>query len=92
MAREPKVPDRPGGEAEPPRGITVTPRAVGAAILLALLIVFIVENGARTRIRFIVPTVHAPLWIALLAGVAVGVLAGFLIGRTGRKNRKDHHG
>jgi uncharacterized integral membrane protein len=88
MAQSPKVPEAAGSEPGKPGGISVTPRAVGAAVLLILLVIFIVENGARTRIRFVIPVVHAPLWIALLAGVAVGVIAGYLLGRSGRKGHK----
>jgi uncharacterized integral membrane protein len=88
MAQSPKLPDAAGSEPGRSSGLTVTPRAVGAVVLLILLVIFIVENGARTRIRFIIPVVHAPLWIALLAGVAVGVIAGYLLGRSGRKGHK----
>jgi uncharacterized integral membrane protein len=59
----------------------VTRRLVAAAVLVAILIVFIVENTRRTRIRFIVPIVTVPVWIALFAATVIGVVAGALIAR-----------
>jgi uncharacterized integral membrane protein len=59
----------------------VTRRLAAAAVLVAILIVFIVENTRRTRIRFIVPIVTVPVWIALFAATVIGVVAGALIAR-----------
>ena len=59
----------------------VTRRLTAAAVLVAILVVFIVENTRRTRIRFIVPIVTVPVWIALFAATVIGVVAGALIGR-----------
>jgi len=59
----------------------VSPRLVGGAILVVLLIVFTFENRAETKIRFILPEVTAPLWVALLGAALVGALAGALLAR-----------
>ncbi|MDQ6797895.1 MAG: DUF1049 domain-containing protein [Actinomycetota bacterium] len=63
------------------RGSRVSPRFVVGAVLVALLIVFIVENRSRTDIRFIIPVVTAPLWVALLGSALVGAGAGALLTR-----------
>ncbi|MGI9023615.1 MAG: hypothetical protein ACR2HV_10390 [Acidimicrobiales bacterium] len=59
----------------------VSPRLVAGAILVVLLIVFIFENTRQTKIRFILPEVTAPLWVALLGAALVGALAGALLTR-----------
>ena len=59
----------------------VTRRLVAATALVAILVVFIFENTGHTRIRFIVPIVSVPLWIALFAATVIGVAAGALIAR-----------
>ena len=59
----------------------VTRRLVAASALVAILVAFIVENTRRTRIRFIVPIVTVPVWIALFAATVIGVLAGALMAR-----------
>ncbi len=59
----------------------VSPRLVAGAVLVVLLIVFVFENTRQTKIRFILPEVTAPLWVALLGAALVGALAGALLTR-----------
>ena len=56
-----------------------SPRVVAGVLLLVLLAVFVAQNTGRTRIRFILPAVEAPLWIALFFATAVGVIVGLLL-------------
>ena len=50
-------------------------------VLLVLAVIFILENRRSTTIRFLIPEVTAPLWVALLGSVLIGVVAGALITR-----------
>jgi len=59
----------------------VSPRLVLGAVLVVLLVVFTFENRAETRIRFIIPEVTAPLWVALLGAALIGAVAGALLSR-----------
>jgi uncharacterized integral membrane protein len=54
-------------------------RGIAAIGLVVLAIIFIVENTRRARIRFIIPQVNAPVWLALLVAAALGALAGALL-------------
>ena len=54
----------------------LTPGSVAATALAVLALVFIFENTQDTDIRVIVPMVTMPLWVALLAVGAIGVLVG----------------
>jgi len=54
---------------------------VVGAVLVVLLIVFIFENTTKTKIRFIIPEVAAPLWVALLGSALIGAVAGALLTR-----------
>ncbi len=56
-------------------------RQTAALVLLVLAVIFILENRRSTTIRFLVPEVTAPLWLALLVSVVIGVVAGALMGR-----------
>lgn len=66
------------------------PREIGGLVALVLLVVFIVENTRRVRIRFIIPEVKAPLFVALLVAALVGALACWLVQHRleGRKRRR----
>ncbi|MEN3314744.1 MAG: hypothetical protein V7605_978 [Acidimicrobiaceae bacterium] len=59
----------------------VSPRLVVGALLVVLLVVFIFENRKQTKIRFILPEVTAPLWVALLGAALIGAVAGALLSR-----------
>jgi uncharacterized integral membrane protein len=58
-----------------------SPRQTIGLVLLVLAVIFILENRRSTTIRFLIPEVTAPLWVALLGSVLVGVVAGALITR-----------
>ncbi len=59
----------------------VSPRLVVGAVLVVLLIVFTFENRSRTDIRFIIPVVTTPLWVALMGSALIGAVAGALLTR-----------
>jgi uncharacterized integral membrane protein len=56
----------------------LSPRAIAAIIAGILALIFIVENSHKTKIRFIVPQVNAPLWLALLITALLGAIAGVM--------------
>lgn len=59
-------------------------RLVVTLVVLALAVVFIVENTALTPIRVIIPVVIMPLWAALAGTLVAGIVIGLLIGRRRR--------
>jgi uncharacterized integral membrane protein len=59
-----------------------SPRLVAAAVLLVLLLIFVFENTAETEIRFIVPKIETPLWVALSITMVIGLVVGFLLARS----------
>lgn len=85
----PTPPPPPAEPVESKRRIG--PREIFGLIALAVLIVFIFENTRRVKIRFIVPEVKAPLFVALLAAALVGALAFWLIQHrvASRRRKKD---
>jgi uncharacterized integral membrane protein len=79
----------PGGA--PPRG--KAPRArtrwnsrwIVALVLLALAVVFILENRQLTEIRLLIPVVLMPLWAALTGTLLIGLVVGVLLDRQRRR-------
>jgi uncharacterized integral membrane protein len=59
-----------------------SPRLLAAGLLLVLAVVFVFENTEQTEIRFVLPKVQTPLWVALAVTMIVGVVVGFLLGRS----------
>jgi uncharacterized integral membrane protein len=69
---------------EPGEDRTLTPRMIGTIVAVILALVFIAENTAKTDIRFIIPKVQAPLWVALLVTFVCGAAAGWFAARSRR--------
>ena len=65
---------------------SLEPRQIAAIVLVVLMFIFVVENTRDVKIRFIIPAVTAPLWVALLVTVVIGIVAGWLI--RGRRTKK----
>ncbi|MFE0107398.1 DUF1049 domain-containing protein [Streptomyces sp. NPDC059009] len=58
------------------RGTTWTPSRILTLALAALTLVFIFTNLGRVKVRLIFVDVSAPLFLALAAVFAIGVLVG----------------
>lgn len=71
MSNQPETPSKPAGSG-------LSSRAIAAIILGVLALIFIFENNHKTSIRFIIPKVNAPLWLALLITAVLGAVAGAL--------------
>ena len=67
--------------AKPDSETRIPPRLVVGLVLGLLIIVLIAENNRRTKMRFLLPEVTAPLWTALFVAALLGGVAGALIAR-----------
>jgi len=56
-----------------------------AVSLIILAVVFILQNRRTTTIRFLIPEVNAPLWVALFVAALLGMAAGALLTRDRRR-------
>ncbi len=62
-------------------GLPFTARQIAGGVLLLVAVVFVLQNRRSTTVRFLIPEVTAPLWVALLVSVLLGILAGGLLAR-----------
>lgn len=58
-----------------------------AVVITVLAVVFIVQNHANTAIYLLQITVHAPMWVALLVTLLIGMVVGTLLTRRRRSER-----
>ncbi len=63
------------------RSFPLSARQVIGLLLRLLAAIFVLENRRSTTVRFLIPEVTAPLWVALLVSMLVGVIAGALMAR-----------
>ena len=56
-------------------------------LLFVLVIIFIIENSRKVKIRLIIPQVEAPLYVAILIAAVLGSLITWLL----RYRRHRHH-
>jgi uncharacterized integral membrane protein len=59
----------------------ITPKRVAGLVIVALAVVFVVQNTRRTRVRFIVPIVTTWVWLALVVALILGFALGALVFR-----------
>ncbi|MFD4365950.1 hypothetical protein [Rhodococcus sp. NPDC058521] len=62
----------------------VSPGQWAALILTILLVVFVLQNRAKTSITLFWMNLSAPLWFTLLAVFVVGWVVGVLTNRRGK--------
>ncbi len=70
-----------------PKTSRMAGRKIGGLVIGAVLVVWILANRERVEVSFIVTTAVIPLWVVLAIAAALGVVAGFLIGRTRYRSR-----
>lgn len=57
----------------------LTARQVAGIVLVVVAMIFILQNRRRTTVRFLIPELMTPLWVALFVSVLVGLIAGVLL-------------
>lgn len=74
-------------QSQPPQkqGRSISAGQIGAVIALVVGLVFVFENTRKVPIRFLVPEVTAPLWLALLITFLLGGVGGYLVSRHYRR-------
>ncbi|MDD7942490.1 DUF1049 domain-containing protein [Actinomycetospora lutea] len=66
------------------RGGVLASRWLVPVVLLALAVVFVLENRQLTEIRLLIPVVFMPLWAALTITLVIGLVVGLPVGRRRR--------
>lgn len=62
-------------------------KSVLALVIIGALIVFVLENAEPVPIRFFVTTAHPKLIWVLVGCAVLGGIAGYLVGRPGKRTR-----
>jgi hypothetical protein len=87
--------DGPGaGPATKKGGLPISPKLIGAVIILVAALWFIFANTQTARIHLWIPTVSAPMWLVLVITFVGGLVTGMLLQRRSKKNAPvpDYHG
>ena len=63
-------------------------RLVGAGVVVALAVVFVVQNSAPVRLHVFVFSAHPRLIWVVLVSIVLGVVLGFLLGAPGRSSSR----
>jgi uncharacterized integral membrane protein len=84
----------PGDEDWVERREGPSPKLIVAGIVVVVILLFVLQNGERTRISFLFLDGQYPLWILVAVVAALGFLAGWLVAaarrrRLGRRARDD---
>lgn len=64
------------GRARRTSRVTVTVRGVVGALIIAVLVVFAVQNFDSVEVRFLTVSFGVPLWILVIGAAVLGALLG----------------
>jgi uncharacterized integral membrane protein len=78
-----------GAPAGKRRGMTISPKLIGAVLITAAAVWFILANTAKAHIRLWIPTVTAPMWLVLLITFIGGLVTGILMQRRTKKQQRQ---
>ncbi len=88
-ASHPTSEQAPTASARPEPKRTISVGQILGAILLILVVVFIIENTTKVKIRIIAgPKVEAPVYVAILIAAVVGALIAALLRYRRRRHRR----
>ncbi len=73
---KPRTPETSSGG-----GMNLTPKAIGAIVIMVAAVVFIFSNTAEASLQFLWLELTAPGWVLLLTLFAAGLAVGFFLGR-----------
>lgn len=63
-------------------------RLIVVGVIAVVIVVFILQNGADTELSFLWMDFTWPAWLVILLALAIGVVAGLLIGAYARRPRR----
>jgi uncharacterized integral membrane protein len=67
----------------------ISPKLIGAVIITAAAVWFILANTAKAHIRLWIPTVTAPMWLVLMVTFVGGFVTGMLMLRRGNNKKQQ---
>jgi uncharacterized integral membrane protein len=67
----------------------LSPKLIGAVLITAAAVWFILANTAKAHIRLWIPTVTAPMWLVLLVTFVGGLVTGILMQRRTKKQQQQ---
>jgi uncharacterized integral membrane protein len=79
----------PGGKDWVERREGPSPKLIVAGVLLVVILLFVLQNGSRTEIRFLFLDGEYPLWTLLVVGAALGFAAGWLVAAARARRRLE---
>lgn len=63
-------------------------RIIVVGLVALALILFVVQNGADTKIRWLFINTNGPLWVVILVAAVLGAVLSEVIGWMIRRNRR----
>jgi len=78
--------DLNGPDGAKSQGVQLSPRAIVGIAIAVVCLIFVFSNTGQATLRFMWIEITAAGWIFLFLLLALGFLAGFMIGRNRYKN------
>lgn len=64
-------------------------KLVALGIVAVLLVIFVIQNTDKTDVDVLLWDAVLPTWLVIVIAAALGLVAGWILGRVGRKRRRE---
>jgi uncharacterized integral membrane protein len=64
-------------------------KLIGLGVVVLLLLVFVVQNTDEADVDLFLWDAVLPIWLVIVIAAVLGLVAGWILGRVGRKRRRD---
>jgi uncharacterized integral membrane protein len=64
-------------------------KLIGLGVVALLLLVFVIQNTDKADVDVLLWDAVLPIWLVIVIAALLGLVAGWILGRVGRKRRRD---
>jgi uncharacterized integral membrane protein len=64
-------------------------KLIGLGVVALLLLVFVIQNTDKADVDLLLWDAVLPIWLVIVIAAALGLAAGWILGRVGRPRRRD---
>jgi uncharacterized integral membrane protein len=66
-------------------------KLIALGVVALLLLVFVIQNTEKADVHVLLWNAVLPIWLVIVIAALLGLAAGWILGRVGRKRRRETH-
>jgi uncharacterized integral membrane protein len=66
-------------------------KLIALGVVALLLLMFVIQNTEKADVHLLLWKAVLPIWLVIVIAALLGLAAGWILGRFGRKRRRETH-